>query len=100
MLAAGRNSSCDTRAHAALREVPECWVMGQAAGLAAAIAVNAGVPPRDVSAPDLQSKLEKQGAIVKRRPHDGPKTQGDAYEAFKGSIHFSTPGLEPAKGRA
>jgi hypothetical protein len=29
MLAAGRNSSCDTRAHAALREIPECWVMGQ-----------------------------------------------------------------------
>ncbi len=100
MLAAGRNSSCDTRAHAALREVPECWVMGQAAGLAAAIAVNHGVAPRDVSTSDLQSKLANQGAIVHRRSDDTPKTQGDAYEAFKGSIHFSTPGLEPAKGIA
>jgi hypothetical protein len=100
MLAAGRNSSCDTRAHAALREVPECWVMGEAAGLAAAIAVKDGLRPRDVPVPLLQSKLEKQGAIVRRRADDAPKTKGDAYEAFKGSIHFSTPGLEPAKPRA
>jgi hypothetical protein len=100
MLAAGRNSSCDTRAHAALREVPECWVMGQAAGLAAAIAVNDRVQPRNVPVSLLQSKLENQGAIVRRRPDAGPKTKGNAYEAFKGSIHFSTPGLEPAKGRS
>ena len=99
MLAAGRNSSCDTRAHAALREIPECWVMGQAAGVAAAMAVNAGIQPRDVPVPALQSRLEKQGAIIHRRPDAGPVTMGDAYEDFKGSIHFSTPGLEPAKGR-
>ena len=98
MLAAGRNSSCDTRAHAALREVPECWVMGEAAGLAAAMAVRDGIQPRDVVVAALQASLEKQGAIVHRRPDGGPKTKGDAYEDFKGSIHFSTPGLEPAKG--
>jgi hypothetical protein len=100
MLAAGRNSSCDTRAHAALREVPECWVMGEAAGLAAAMAVSAGVQPRDVSVPDLQSGLSKRGAIVQRRSDAGPATHADdAYEDFKGSIHYSTPGLEPSKGR-
>jgi hypothetical protein len=99
LLAAGRNSSCDTRAHAALREIPECWVMGQAAGLAAAMAVSAGIAPRDVPAPQLQARLEKQGAIVRRKPDAGPTTKGNAYEDFKGSIHFSTPGLEPAKGR-
>lgn len=99
MLAAGRNSSCDTRAHAALREIPECWVMGHAAGVAAAMAVSTGVQPRDVEVPALQSRLEKQGAITRRRAGAGPTTHGDAYEDFKGSIHFSTPGLEPAKGR-
>jgi hypothetical protein len=100
MLAAGRNLSADTRAHAALREVPECWVMGEAAGLAAALAVRDDRQVRDVDVPELQSKLEKTGAIVHRRRGDGPKSLGDAQEDFKGSIHFSTPGLEPVKPRA
>jgi hypothetical protein len=100
MLAAGRNLSADTRAHAALREVPECWVMGEAAGLAAALAVRSGRQVRDIDVPGLQTKLEKAGAIVHRRPGEGPKTSGDAQVDFKGSIHFSTPGLEPVKPRA
>src|SRR5688572_2072416 len=99
MLAAGRNLSADTRAHAALREVPECWVMGEAAGVAAALAVRDGRNVRDIEVAELQSKLEKAGAIVHRRAGDGPKSHGDAQEDFKGSIHFSTPGLEPAKPR-
>jgi len=99
LLAAGRNLSADPRSHAALREVPECWVMGQAAGLAAALALGRGVRLRDVPVPDLQAKLQAQGAIVRRRPDDVPRTPGDADADFRGSIHFSTPGLEPAKAR-
>jgi hypothetical protein len=99
MLAAGRNLSSDTRAHAALREVPECWVMGEAAGVAAALSVSAGVSPRSVDIAELQRRLERGGAIVHRKPGEGPKTQGDAQEDFKKSIHFSTPGLEPVKPR-
>jgi hypothetical protein len=79
-----------------LREIPECWVMGHAAGLAASIALTRNVRLRDVPVEELQSKLEKQGAIVHRRP-DTEVTPGDALADFKGSIHFSTPGLEPAK---
>jgi hypothetical protein len=97
MLAAGRNLSADPRSHAALREIPECWVMGHAAGIAATLALGRGVRLRDVPVADLQSKLEKQGAVVHRRPEDAPKTKGDANEDFKASIHYSTPGLEPAK---
>jgi hypothetical protein len=96
MLAAGRNLSADPRSHAALREIPECWVMGHAAGLAASIALSRNVKLRDVPVDELQSKLEKQGAIAHRRT-DEKVTPGDANEDFKGSIHFSTPGLEPAK---
>ncbi len=98
MLAAGRNLSADPRSHAALREIPECWVMGHAAGLAAAVALNHGVRLRDVPVPELQAKLEKQGALVHRREDGAPATKGDALEDFKGSIHYSTPGLDPAKG--
>jgi hypothetical protein len=64
LLAAGRNLSCDPRAHNPLREVPECWVMGQGAGAAAAIAVKRGVPVREVPAPLLKDALRAQGAIV------------------------------------
>jgi hypothetical protein len=100
MLAAGRNLSADPRSHAALREIPECWVMGHAAGVAASLAIRDGVKLRDVPVADLQSKLEKQGAVVHRRPEDAPKSQGNADEDFKASIHYSTPGLDPAKGSA
>jgi FAD dependent oxidoreductase len=98
MLAAGRNLSADPRSHAALREIPECWVMGEAAGAAAALAISHGVRLRDVPVTELQSKLEKGGAVVHRRPDAGPRTQGDANEDFKASIHYSTPGMDPAKG--
>jgi hypothetical protein len=64
LLAAGRNLSCDPRAHNPLREVPECWVMGQGAGTAAALAVRSGVPVRDVPAPTLKAALRTHGAIV------------------------------------
>jgi hypothetical protein len=72
--------------------------MGHAAGIAATLALRDGVRLRDVPVADLQSKLEKQGAVVHRRPEDAPKSRGDADEDFKASIHYSTPGLDPAKG--
>jgi 2-polyprenyl-6-methoxyphenol hydroxylase-like FAD-dependent oxidoreductase len=66
LLAAGRNLSADTRAHAPLREIPECWVMGEAAGVAAVQALAAGVDLRDVDIATLQTQLVRQGAIVHR----------------------------------
>ena len=72
--------------------------MGQAAGVAAALSVRDNVRLRDVPVAELQKKLKTQSAVVHRRQGDGPKTQGDANEDFKGSIHYSSPGLDPAKG--
>ena len=46
LLVAGRNLSCDVRSHNPLREVPECWVMGQGAGVGAALAVSPHRSPR------------------------------------------------------
>jgi hypothetical protein len=64
LLAAGRNLSADPAAHNPLREVPECWVMGQGAGVAAALAVRDRVALRDVSVAALQAHLREQGALV------------------------------------
>ena len=65
LLAAGRHISCDANSHGFMREIPQCWLTGQAAGAAAGIAANRGVTPRDVDIAELQSTLRAQGAFVR-----------------------------------
>jgi 2-polyprenyl-6-methoxyphenol hydroxylase-like FAD-dependent oxidoreductase len=67
LLACGRHLSCDTNSHGFLREIPQCWVTGQAAGVAAAQAVQAGVAPRAVSIGPLQAALAAQGVYLQAR---------------------------------
>ena len=38
ILGAGRHVACDASSHTFLREIPQCWLTGQAAGVAAALA--------------------------------------------------------------
>lgn len=61
LLAAGRLLSSDAITHTFMREVPNCWAMGQAAGVAAAQSINDGVRVRDVDIGALQAELTKQG---------------------------------------
>jgi hypothetical protein len=89
LLAAGRNLSADTRSHAALREIPECWVMGEAAGVAAVQALDVGVALRDVDVTAVQAQLARQGAVVERRKR-GSEPAGSAASLdgeFAESIH-------------
>jgi hypothetical protein len=65
LLVAGRAVSCDATSHSFLREVPQCWMTGQAAGAAAALAVGQGVAPRAVAIDRLQAELRRQGAFVR-----------------------------------
>jgi hypothetical protein len=65
LLVAGRAVSCDATSHSFLREVPQCWMTGQAAGVAAALAAGAGVKPREVPVGPLQEALAKQGVLVR-----------------------------------
>ncbi len=74
LLAPGRHLSCDPTSHSFLREIPQCWLTGQAAGVAAALAADAGVEPRAVPVADIQAALRRQGAhltapVVLDRPH-------------------------------
>ena len=62
VLAAGRHMSCDANSHGFLREIPQCWLSGHAAGAAAAVAVNSGKLPREVAANDVRALLRQQGA--------------------------------------
>jgi hypothetical protein len=64
LLVAGRAMSCDATTHSFMREVPECWMTGQAAGMAAVLAASRRVKPRDVPIAALQASLLKQGVLL------------------------------------
>jgi len=64
LLVAGRHYSATSEAQKISREIPPCMVMGEAAGTAAAMAVQAGLEPRHLAVGDLQDRLAAQGAIL------------------------------------
>jgi hypothetical protein len=64
LLAAGRCIAVDHRVHHATKEIPSCMMTGQAAGTAAAMAVQAGVTPHQVDVTALRDTLRRAGAIV------------------------------------
>jgi len=65
LLACGRHVACDPNSHGFLREIPQCWITGQAAGAGAALAANRGVAPRAVDIAELQAALVKQGVYLR-----------------------------------
>ena len=64
LLVAGRCVSATHEGQSSLRVMPQCFAMGEAAGVAAAMAVKQGVTPRQVDAEELRKALRKQGQIV------------------------------------
>ena len=64
VLAAGRHIACDTSSHSFLREIPQCWLTGHAAGVAAALAAGSGTQPRDLDPRLIQRELLGQGAYL------------------------------------
>ncbi len=61
-LATGRCISTTHEAHEFTREIHNCLTVGQAAGVAAAIAVKSGTAVSQIDVADLQSRLRAQGA--------------------------------------
>jgi len=65
LLMAGRCFSADQHALSSARVMPTCAMMGQAAGLTAAIAVKHGVDPREVDSQEVRKRLEANGADLR-----------------------------------
>jgi hypothetical protein len=65
LLAPGRHMASDAVSHTFLREIPQCWLTGQAAGAAAGLAAGSGVPPRAVDIASLQTELLRQGVFLR-----------------------------------
>ncbi len=75
LLGAGRHVACDPNSHSFLREIPQCWLTGQAAGAAAALAANADVTPRALDPVLVQQELLRQGSYL------SPKIEAAARNA-------------------
>ncbi|MGQ0731270.1 FAD-dependent oxidoreductase [Acidovorax sp.] len=78
LLACGRHISCDRNSHGFMREIPQCWLTGQAAGAAAALAVAEKVQPRHVKIEALQETLLSQGTYLR------PLARKDRAQALAG----------------
>jgi hypothetical protein len=64
LLVAGRCASMTHDGQSAARVSGACFVMGQAAGTAAALALKAGVAPRALDVDVLQAQLRRDGAFL------------------------------------
>jgi hypothetical protein len=64
LLVAGRCASMTHEGQSSARVSGSCFVMGQAAGTAAALALAAEIPPRKLDARSLQQRLERDGAYL------------------------------------
>jgi hypothetical protein len=68
LLVAGRHYSATSSAQRSSREIPPCMAMGEAAGVAAALALEAGVAVDGIDVARLQARLRAQGADPGDRP--------------------------------
>lgn len=64
LLVAGRCASYEIEVANCIRCMPQCMVMGEAAGTAAAIAIKEGVSVRDINVSSLKEKLLNRGGIL------------------------------------
>lgn len=64
VLVAGRCVSTDRNMQASIRVMPGCYITGQAAGTAAAMAARTGATTRSIDIRDLQANLKNAGAYL------------------------------------
>ncbi|MDD2707402.1 MAG: FAD-dependent oxidoreductase [Verrucomicrobiae bacterium] len=63
-LVAGRCVSSDRYIRGSIRVMPGCYITGQAAGIAAAMAAKSGASAHDLPVRELQKRLKKSGAYL------------------------------------
>ena len=64
LLVAGKTLSCESQAVGGMRCMPAAMAMGQAAGIASAMAVAQNTTVRDIDVATLQARLREQKAIL------------------------------------
>ncbi|WP_080831731.1 FAD-dependent oxidoreductase [Cohnella massiliensis] len=66
LIVAGRSISATHVAMSSMRVQATCFALGQAAGIAASLAIEADVPVADISIPRLHERLAEQGVAFKK----------------------------------
>jgi hypothetical protein len=64
LLMAGRCIGCDRLMHSSVRTIPGCWITGQSAGIAAALAVKNGCSCRSIDIKELQNRLQELHVLL------------------------------------
>jgi hypothetical protein len=64
VLVGGRHIATDPPTQAFMREIPQCWLTGQAAGVAAAMAASTGTAPAELDVGAVQRELQRQGVYL------------------------------------
>jgi hypothetical protein len=64
VLVGGRHIACDAQSQAFMREIPQCWMTGQAAGIGAALIAREDVAAAQVDVDALRAELRVQGAYL------------------------------------
>jgi hypothetical protein len=77
LLVAGRHYSATPQAQKSSREIPPCMAMGEAAGIAATVALNSGTTVRKADIKAIQKQMRAQGAD----PGDVPSDNATYLEA-------------------
>lgn len=77
LLVAGRHYSVTPQAQKSSREIPPCMAMGEAAGIAATVALNAQTTVRNADVEKIQKQMRAQGAD----PGDRPSQNATVAEA-------------------
>ncbi|MBQ6471508.1 MAG: FAD-dependent oxidoreductase [Victivallales bacterium] len=63
LLLCGRCVSAERPVYASIRVIPACYITGQAAGLAAALAIERHISPNDINRDELRTQLRRLGAF-------------------------------------
>ncbi|MBC8039086.1 MAG: FAD-dependent oxidoreductase [Opitutaceae bacterium] len=84
LLVAGRNISCDHPAHGSIRVMPVCLAMGEAAGVAAALAAADAGDTHAVDTRRLRERLRACGAYLP--VSEGTEVQGESRDALLGDM--------------
>ena len=86
ILGAGRHVACDASSHTFLREIPQCWLTGQAAGVAAALAAG-----RQAAQRRRRARYSARACCAKaptcRRPSRRPCVQPRPLSSHRGHPH-------------